>query len=261
MAAASPVNKDSLIIQSAGNDICAAVRAMTQAIAVLRADLDYRVDPDDGTNENTPQKEFASHLGAMILPPGTIMAFKVTSSSADAAALQTALDEAISAGWGDWGTEDEGDIPWWYICNGSHGTPNLVGRFIMGAGTVGAGDSAVEYANQSTGGATETTLDVDNLPNHDHLLGSYGTGGLAGGAGDGDVHLKKITPVTVAEFTGYDVTTLDSGPGEGPTTVVNTVTLGVNDGIEPSGEEVVAPVETLPPYVALVYAMRSTRMV
>ena len=44
----SPVNVDSLIFASNPSDLCEVLRAYLQAIAVLRGDLDYRVDESDG---------------------------------------------------------------------------------------------------------------------------------------------------------------------------------------------------------------------
>lgn len=48
----------------------------------------------------------------------------------------------------------------WALCDGSQGTPDLTGRFIVGAGgSLSKGD---------IGGSDETTLGTDNLPSHDH---------------------------------------------------------------------------------------------
>ncbi len=46
------------------------------------------------------------------------------------------------------------------ICNGTNGTPNLIGRFPVGAGGL--------YAWNSTGGTATHTLDYDELPSHSH---------------------------------------------------------------------------------------------
>lgn len=48
----------------------------------------------------------------------------------------------------------------WAICNGSNGTPDLRGKFIKGVGTSGEVGA--------TGGNTEVTLSVNNLPSHNH---------------------------------------------------------------------------------------------
>lgn len=48
----------------------------------------------------------------------------------------------------------------WALCNGQNGTPDLSGRFIVGAGG--------NYEAGDTGGADEVTLTVNELPAHDH---------------------------------------------------------------------------------------------
>lgn len=256
MAASSPVNLGDLIIPSSGVDLCAAIRAITQAIAVLRTDLDYRVEETRGEHTNVPTFEFARAIGAMVIPPGSIMAFKVAGSSADHAALQAALNDTLAAGWGTIDTEAE-EVPWFYLCNGEHGTPNLVGRFIMCAGTVSETET---YAANSTGGAKDVTLGNEHTPDHDHKLGAYGSA-ITGGGTENDLLLKDSANADVAEFSGKLLHTSLDGENTEVASVANKITLGVHSEIPRVGEDVQAPVPTLPPYVALVYAMRSTRMV
>jgi microcystin-dependent protein len=52
----------------------------------------------------------------------------------------------------------------WAVCNGSNGTPNLIGKFIK------ASDSA-----NTTGGSNSITLSVDNLPDHQHKISEMNT--------------------------------------------------------------------------------------
>lgn len=49
----------------------------------------------------------------------------------------------------------------WALCDGSNGTPDLRGRFVLGGG----GD---EYSIGATGGEATHTLSVDELPAHNH---------------------------------------------------------------------------------------------
>ena len=49
----------------------------------------------------------------------------------------------------------------WAICDGTNGTPDLRGKFIIGA-------NADTYKLNSTGGQTTKTLSVDELPAHTH---------------------------------------------------------------------------------------------
>jgi len=53
----------------------------------------------------------------------------------------------------------------WALCNGQNGTPDLQGRFVLGAGT-GTGLTARTVG--STGGAESVTLTVANMPSHNH---------------------------------------------------------------------------------------------
>lgn len=48
----------------------------------------------------------------------------------------------------------------WLLCDGSNGTPDLRGRFIVGAG----GD----YAVGATGGSNTVTLSAEEMPSHTH---------------------------------------------------------------------------------------------
>lgn len=50
----------------------------------------------------------------------------------------------------------------WGLCNGSNGTPDLRDRFIVGAGG--------GYNPASTGGANSVTLDITQIPSHNHTI-------------------------------------------------------------------------------------------
>lgn len=49
----------------------------------------------------------------------------------------------------------------WHICDGNDGTPNLIDKFIKGTSLGNVGD---------TGGSTEITLTIENLPEHTHTF-------------------------------------------------------------------------------------------
>lgn len=51
----------------------------------------------------------------------------------------------------------------WHLCDGSSGTPDLRGRFIVGAGASGS-----TYVPGNTGGNSSLTLGANNLPPHRH---------------------------------------------------------------------------------------------
>lgn len=50
----------------------------------------------------------------------------------------------------------------WHICDGTNGTPDLRGRFILGANS--------GHAVGSTGGEENHTLTIDELPRHGHRI-------------------------------------------------------------------------------------------
>ena len=64
----------------------------------------------------------------------------------------------------------------WALCNGKNGTPDLRGRFIVGAGTSASdydknSDTGVDrgYAVTDKGGKNEVALTKAQMPNHSHL--------------------------------------------------------------------------------------------
>ena len=77
------------------------------------------------------------------------------------------------------------DIPnGWYLCNGNNGTPNLVDRFIVGAGN--------SYAVGATGGEATHVLSLAEMPAHNHgavgdhshtYYRAYAASGVCGGGG------------------------------------------------------------------------------
>lgn len=64
----------------------------------------------------------------------------------------------------------------WYICDGTNGTPNLTGRFVVHADA----DSGGTYAPGDTGGADDVTLTEAQMPAHTHSVSASGTTSSAG---------------------------------------------------------------------------------
>jgi len=60
----------------------------------------------------------------------------------------------------------------WELCDGSNGTPNLKGRFIVGYDPNEANYSEIG----ETGGEDRVTLSVDQMPSHDHAASSGESG-------------------------------------------------------------------------------------
>lgn len=153
---------------------------------------------------------------------------------------------------------------YWYLCDGTNGTPDLRDRFVMGAGGV--------YAPHNTGGAASRTVDLDMNPllNHTH-----------GFTDDGHVLTLAETP---AHFHGSGATSPfahpstsphgdlpvstsksihdrgDDGVSESQTTTVgggaaheHSGTTDPGGGVTPVGE---VTVPTVPPFFALAYIMK-----
>lgn len=58
----------------------------------------------------------------------------------------------------------------WALCDGTNGTPNLLDRFIVGAGSV-------NYNPGATGGADSVTLGTTNIPAHSHGVSNFSNPG------------------------------------------------------------------------------------
>jgi len=101
----------------------------------------------------------------------------------------------------------------WALCDGTNGTPNLTDKFVLGAGN--------NYVVGATGGETEHTLTIDEMPSHSHEINrTFGGGG--GGSGGGDINT--------------------SGSGKIPFSLLET-----------GGSQ---PHNNMPPYYSLCYIMR-----
>ena len=121
----------------------------------------------------------------------------------------------------------------WALCNGANGTPNLLDRFIVGAGNsyaVGAAGGATSHAH---GGTTDLhALTVAEIPAHDHGLAvgnvmAYNAGTLTLQTAGGPVNTQLLTGASVGGGGGHS----------------HTFTSNVADG--------------RPPYYALCYIMRT----
>ncbi len=111
----------------------------------------------------------------------------------------------------------------WTLCNGENGTPDLRGRFPVGAGG--------QYAAGDTGGAETVALALEQMPAHTHGLGAYG---LERGHSGSDY------------TEGHDNVWITGGSAQ-------TDPAGGPDGGEEGSAD---PHENLPPFMALHYIMR-----
>ena len=132
----------------------------------------------------------------------------------------------------------------WYLCNGSNGTPDLRGRFV-----VGYSNNDSDYDVGDTGGAKDVILSAAQMPNHAHYFSTTTTGGN---------HVHQYIDQYVVINNGYrpwpasnndcaqrNINTSGSGSHS------HTITGTTNQ--EGGG----AAHENRPPYYALCYIMKS----
>jgi len=121
-----------------------------------------------------------------------------------------------------------GSIPsGWFLCDGSNGTPNLVNRFVVAAGSA--------YAVGNVGGNTDATLPV-----HTHSL-SVTDPGHAHGADQ--------------PFAGSTAANGGGSFGQGNFRNTATAVTGISVSIAASGGSPVGA--NMPPYYALAFIMKS----
>ena len=126
----------------------------------------------------------------------------------------------------------------WALCDGSNGTPNLIGKFIRGGSTSNINTS---------GGADTVTLSSSNLPSHTHSAGN-----LYMNSAGSHTHMcyqpragksDNASDRTVMEFSDYKATSRDGN---------HTHDLYGSTGSTGSG----SPFSILPSYYTLVYIMK-----
>lgn len=166
--------------------------------------------------------------------------------------------------------------PGWALCNGTNGTPDLRGRFIVGY-VPGAGDysqpgnlSELKYSGISgtqyvgnTGGSPTHTLEKEHIPTHHHLAKGDGatinitSSGSHGHTTNGAI--KDLDQVSGAG-SGKDVNDWIGGTAyanaeshtHGNTSFAGIVGNGLSDGLKTSP----TPINHRPPYYTLAYIMK-----
>lgn len=104
----------------------------------------------------------------------------------------------------------------WHLCDGTSGTPDLRGRFVLG--------TSDKYSDGRTGGYEKVTLEIEQIPRHRHAF--YSATSSASG------YIDTSTPIAINSTTGsiQVVQTTDNGSSKAH--------------------------ENMPPYYALAYIMK-----
>ncbi|MEX3840264.1 hypothetical protein [Paraburkholderia sp. BR10882] len=163
----------------------------------------------------------------------------------------------------------------WALCNGQNGTPNLMDRFVIGAGG--------SYSPGATGGTTTYVLSVANMPTHSHGVNDPGhahgvadPGHSHGVADPGHAHNPAVMLGAAGkaylgngtnEFSGGGATSFGNGGTGFPTNVSGTGIgiygsstgigiYGSGTGISLSNAGSGAAFSVIPPYYALCYVMK-----
>ena len=129
-------------------------------------------------------------------------------------------------------------IPSGYVlCDGSNSTPDLRGRFIIGA----QGDSGNTYDVGDTGGSETHTLTTAEMPSHTHTATSTVT----------DPGHSHVLPYgdSGGEFDGWD--------GSGNSSTTNSATTGITVSTTNASTGGGGAHENRPPYYALCYIMKT----
>lgn len=135
------------------------------------------------------------------------------------------------------------DIPkGWLLCDGTNGTPNLIDKFIIGAGD--------KYKYGTTGGKKEYQLTINNLPAHSHTF-SMVKSNVNGPVVDG-VQRSALIDVNGTPTKKDYITN----------TFLHTNQLSGTDGIYPPSAVTTKrggtqPFSLLPPYFKLAYIMKT----
>jgi hypothetical protein len=140
----------------------------------------------------------------------------------------------------------------WALCNGSNGTPNLMDRFIIGAGSsyaTGATGGSASHSHTATGGAVQNhTLNISQIPAHAHGISDPGhTHGVAGYAGIGGGN--RINSAVICCGASDRTTSSTTGISVNNAGGTQAHTHGFT-------QPTISSITTIPPYYALAFIMK-----
>lgn len=225
----SPITGSSWTIATPGESFCARITNLLSLSSKMKLWFDWAFDSSGNATD-----DFKSMF---LLPPGVIMPYYANGSEEAIKASVEKLNGGTSSS------------PFWRLCDGTNGTPDLRGRAIIGAGQ---GSNLENQIFGTMGGSEGITLLPTQLPPHKHQLKTPNGKGIpcwddytqeAGGDGN--------PTCGFAGAQGYlDVNTVNHVLGYKGTPIMTEENTAAADQ---------QPVKPYPPYTALWYIMRTTR--
>lgn len=135
-----------------------------------------------------------------------------------------------------------GSIPsGWALCDGTNGTPNLSGRFIVGYDAADADHDAIG----ETGGAKAVQLTEAQMPQHSHTGNTNSAGQHSHTVGNRNTSTPEHTDTTTLEWGGHTTGINQQIPTSSAGSHSHTLTTNSKGGNQPH--------ENRPPYFTLAY--------
>lgn len=145
----SPITGSSFTVATLGESFCNRITNLLALSSKMKLWFDWAFD-----SAGNATSDFKSMF---LLPSGCIIPFSMTGSEASVKAAVEALNKPD----GDTG------LPFWRLCDGTNGTPDLRGRTLVCAGQA-SGLTQREYG--VTGGSESTTITGSQIPSHGHVI-------------------------------------------------------------------------------------------
>jgi microcystin-dependent protein len=220
----SPITGSSWTIATPGESFCARITNLLSLSSKMKLWFDWAFDSSGNATD-----DFKSMF---LLPPGVIMPYYSNGSEEAIKASVMTLNGGTSAS------------PFWRLCDGTGGTPDLRGRAIIGAGQ---GSGLTQRAFNSVGGAESVTINSNDIPAHGHIIEGrlrFATAKNVDGEDDFGAVANLNGSSQPYEVTEYSTSSSDNNY------LYAKPQAGGQDTLEFS---------TMSPYTALWYIMRTTR--
>ena len=177
-------------------DWFAKLRVNSTTQAVEHTDVEVVDAATAAAIANIPPSNDASALTTGTLPDGRFPATLPAVSGANLTGIVSIPSGLISMWSGSAAAIPSG----WNLCDGTNGTPNLVGKFIKAASTAGGTGGSNTHSHSHTLSAGAHTLSIAEMPSHSHTFGYTGnTGGgptRVGSADNNNIWYNQTTSST-----------------------------------------------------------------